>query len=310
MVKCAVCEKDFASDRQLHAHIKVHKMRMVEYYQTHHPRHDKYDDSIIKFKNKKQYYSTDFNSRENLRNWLKETPPEVSKKYCKDILADRKSKKDLIYSPSQVELRTLLFPPIQHYNKIFGDYYSLCKELEYKNKFTNVDNIVLGEEYDKEKYKIFIDTREQKPLKFERAFRVRKLKFGDYAFSDKDVSCNSYIERKSIVDFVGTISGGFERFQNEINRAKEADAYLVIVVEKSLSQAMSFPELKEISSKIKATPEFIFHRVRSLIQDNDHIQFLFTKDTHEASRVTEKIFTMGCLFKKIDLQLAYDKKIL
>jgi hypothetical protein len=56
---------------------------MVEYYQKYYPRHDKYDGKIIKFKNKKQYFETEFNSRTNLRMWLKNSPIEV-KTSCKN----------------------------------------------------------------------------------------------------------------------------------------------------------------------------------------------------------------------------------
>ena len=62
MVKCAVCNAEFENDRKLHAHLKAHKLRMVEYYQKYYPRYDKYDGKIIKFKNKKQYFETEFNS--------------------------------------------------------------------------------------------------------------------------------------------------------------------------------------------------------------------------------------------------------
>ena len=95
MVKCAVCGKEFETDRQLHAHLKAHKLRMVEYYQKYFPRYDKYDGKIIKFKNKEQYFDADFNSRTNLRMWLKNSTQQEAKTYCKDILTKRKEKKDM-----------------------------------------------------------------------------------------------------------------------------------------------------------------------------------------------------------------------
>ena len=71
--------------------------------------------------------------------------------------------------------------------------------------------------------KIYVDTREQKPLDFENLNKqIKNLKFGDYAFSDRD--SNTYIERKSVSDFIGTLSGGFDRFTREIERAGEAEA--------------------------------------------------------------------------------------
>lgn len=106
------------------------------------------------------------------------------------------------------------------------------------------------------------------------------------------------------------MSGGYERFINEIKRAEENNAYLVILVEDNISNALNFKFLKHISKKIKATPEFIFHRVRNLIQRYPFIQFVFVKGRKEASRVVNKIFVSGCVHKKIDLQLAYEIKLL
>ena len=70
-VKCAVCGKEFDTERQLHGHLKAHKLRMAEYYQKYFPRKDKYSGELIKFKSKDYYFDRDFNSRDNLRLWLK-----------------------------------------------------------------------------------------------------------------------------------------------------------------------------------------------------------------------------------------------
>ena len=246
----------------------------------------------------------------NLKKWLKDKPLEEAKTYCQTIITKRKHDKDIKYAPTQIELRTVLSPPIQYYNEIFFDYYGLCERLDLINKYQNPTGIIDGKEYDKEEYKILIDTREQKPLKFERETISQKLDYGDYAFSHPEQTCNCHIERKSLSDFIGTISGGYDRFINEIERAKENDAYLIILVEETLSNALSFQYLPHISKKIRATPDFIFHRVRNLIQDYPNIQFLFVNGRKESSRMVELIFTSGCAYKKIDLQLAYDTKIL
>ena len=120
MVNCKICEKEFDLDKQLHSHLRAHKLRMAEYYQTHFPRYDVYDKKIIKFKNKKQYFESDFNSRTNLRLWLKSITEEEAKEYCSKLLSDRKEQKELIYSPTQVELRSLTSPPMQYFNEVFG----------------------------------------------------------------------------------------------------------------------------------------------------------------------------------------------
>jgi hypothetical protein len=101
-----------------------------------------------------------------------------------------------------------------------------------------------------------------------------------------------------------------ERFKREIERAAEANANLIILVEDTLTHALSFNHLPYISKKIRATPEFIFKNTRDLIQEYPHIQFLFVKGRKESVRVMKKIFFSNCLYKKMDLQLAYDRKVL
>ena len=146
MVSCEVCGKEFENDRQLHGHLKAHGLRMVEYYQKYFPRYDKHDGKIIKFKNKQQYLTTEFNTRTNLRMWLKSIDEEEAKEYCKNVLIKRKEKRELIYAPSQVELRTVISPPMQYYNELFGDYYRLCTNLGFKNKYNKFTDIVSGYE--------------------------------------------------------------------------------------------------------------------------------------------------------------------
>lgn len=310
-VICKIDGMVFDSEKDMHKHLRTHKMRIVEYYQKYYPRHDKRDGKIIKFKTKDQYLNADFNSRTNLKVWLKESSSEDRRIYCQELLEKRKERKQLIYAPSQVELRSTMSPPVQYYHEVFGNYYKLCEKIGFKNKYEKVTDVISGSEWNKPEYKILIDTREQKPLKFQnREIENMALKFGDYAFSSSTATCNCYIERKSLADLIGTMSGGYERFIKEIKRAEESKAYLVILVEDSLQNALSFKYLPYISKKIKATPEFIFHRIRGLIQKYPFIQFLFVKGRPEASRVTERIFTCGCVYKKVDLQLAYDLNIL
>lgn len=309
---CKVCNKTFQTNRQLHSHVKVHSLRIVEYYQKHYPRHDIYNKEIIKFKTREQYFSTDFNSRNNLRLWLKDRPEDEVVEYCKSFLLKRKEKKKLTYSPSQVELRTVLSPPIQYLEKIFKGYYKQCEGLGFKNKYQFPTEMIVSEEHESLSYSIWIDTREQLPLKFENSLTETKtLPVGDYALNEPKLTCNCYIERKSLADFVSTLSvRNLERFEKEIIRATEIEAKLIILIEDSLENAVKFNYLPYISKKIQATPEYIFHNVRELIQKYQHIQFLFVKGRQEAERVVKKIFFSRCSYEKIDLQLAYDIGVL
>ena len=279
---------------------------MVEYYQTHEPRHDLLTGELINFKNKDYYFSNDFNNKVSMKKWLKLQDLALQKEYLKKLLSQRKEKHKLTYAPTEVELRSITSPPIPYYHSLFSDYYSLCGEIGFKNKY----------QYPKEelKYKIkdgfsiFIDTREQMPLVIDYPTEVKGLKFGDYAINDPENKC--YIERKSISDFIGTMSGGYERFCREIERSIAAEANLIVLVERPLQECLSFQYLNYVSKKIKVTPEFVFFNVRELIQKYNNVQFLFVDGREECVRVMKKIFFSNGEYKKYDLQLMYDLKLL
>jgi hypothetical protein len=306
MVKCKICNVEFETDKSFHGHLKSHQLRMVEYYQTHEPRYDLLTGELINFKNKDYYFSNDFNNKISMKKWLKLQDLAVQKEYLKKLLSQRKEKHNLTYAPTEVELRSITSPPIPYYHSLFSDYYSLCSEMGFKNKY----------EYPKEelKYKIkdgfsiYIDTREQMPLVIDYPTEVKGLKFGDYAINDPENKC--YIERKSISDFIGTMSGGYERFCREIERSIAAEANLIVLVERPLQECLSFQYLNYVSKKIKVTPEFIFFNVRELIQKYSNVQFLFVDGREECVRIMKKVFFSNGEYKKYDLQLMYDLKLL
>ena len=312
MVKCKICDDKFESEQDFHPHLRKHKIRIAEYYQKFFPRRDLFSGDLIKFKNKDYYFSTDFNSRPNMKRWLNEQSSEGAREYTKLLLKGRVERKKLKYSPTQVELRTVMFPPIQCLHLIHGDYHKFCSELNLKNRFSNtlpLSKNCLSEKISKE-HLICVDTREQRPLKFSHPIEVRTLKFGDYTLDDPEVAGNCYIERKSLSDFVGTMSGGLNRFHKEIQKAEDAGAYVVVLVERSLNECSAFNRLPYVSKKIKATPEYIFRNVREVIQKYKSVQFLFVKGRREASEITKKILFSKGKCRDIDLQLAYDLKLL
>jgi len=311
MAKCKICQVDFATDKEFNSHLRSHSLRQAEYYQEYEPRRDLFDDSIIKFKNKEQYLSADFNSKANLKKWLESLSKQEAYKYCKDVLEKRKEKKGLIYAPTQVELRSIMIPPVSYLNGVFGGYYEECERMGFKNKYVYPSGkMVYGSTYG-EDYKIYVDTREQRPLSFKRQSEIKTLKFADYAFSCDKSTCNCYIERKSISDLIGTLSGGFERFCREIERAWAAEANFIVLVEDSLDNCLKFNELSSVYKKqTRVTPDYIFRNVRDIIQKYPFVQFLFVHGRDVAAETVEKLFTCGCGYKKIDLQLAYDLKLL
>ena len=312
MVSCKICEKEFEKDKSLHLHLKAHKLSIGQYYHQNFPRYDLHTKELIKYKNKEQYFSSDFNNKRNLKSWLKSIPLKEAQGYCESLLRKRKEEKKLTYTPTQVELRTLPMPPIQYYELIFDSYYDLCKKIGYKNKFKFIPvKKEYKETYSKE-HLIYIDSREQKPLDIEDfPTEIRGLKFGDYCLNDRKKTKNTYIERKSVPDLIGTLSSGLERFKNEINRAAEEDAYMVILVERKLNDCLAFNKLKHVYKKnTRVTPDFIFHNIRDLIQEFSHIQFLFVDGRKECTRIVKKLLLSDVLKEKHDLQLAYELKLL
>tara|TARA_Y100000593_G_scaffold84789_1_gene160807 strand:+ start:12118 stop:13074 length:957 start_codon:yes stop_codon:yes gene_type:complete len=316
MAKCQICKEEFDDDKSLHRHLRTHKMLLVDYYHKYYPRYDLYTGNLLKFKNKESYFENDFDNKIHLKRWLKDQSDDVARKYCVRLLSKRKKKLDLKYTPSEIELRSSMMPPTAYLNKIFDEgYYSFCKsQLDLISKFKSMPETLdvpydLSESsFNVAEFTIYVDTREQRPLRFSSPIEVKTLSFGDYACSDSKLSSNIYIERKSLTDFIGTMSGGLERFKKEIERSREEGCKLVILIEEGINNALSFKHLPYVSKKIKATPEFIFHNVRGLCQDYDNIQFLFVKGRKEATRVIEKLFTYGSKYSQYDLQLAYDSK--
>jgi hypothetical protein len=308
-IECKICNEIFAVDKFLHLHLKAHKITTAKYYQKYYPRHDILSGEMINFKNKDQYFIDDFNNKNNLKAYVKNLEPEKLEEFLKGLLLKRKERKNLIYSPTQVELRSLIMPSIVTFNKYKLNYYKICEDIGLKNKFQKYNNEELKFE-ESDKYQIMIDTREQNPLRFRYQQQVVKLDFGDYTLNDIEKCCFTAIERKNLSDFIGTMSAGYDRFNNEIERAKNANYYLVILIEESLADSLSFNYLPHISKKIKATPEFIFHRVRELNQRYDNIQFVFADGRRKASELLVKILTGNCFHKKYDLQLLVDLGII
>ena len=87
---------------------------------------------------------------------------------------------------------------------------------------------------------IIIDAREQAPWAWDAndaTTEIRSLSAGDYALARdceevrgrKALAVRFSIERKSLEDFLGTISAGWERFQRELVRMEAFPARVVIV---------------------------------------------------------------------------------
>lgn len=304
---CKICNKE--NDDPKHFW-KIHKVTQANYFLQYYNRRDLLTSEPIPFKDIDSYFSTDFINKNNFNKWFKLQSVEVQQKYCKELLSRRKEQKNLIWSLSQVELRSLKMPGMGVYNKLFQNYYLLCEKLGFQNKFSgDYDNITLNSSFNKyvvtETDYMIIDSRESRPLKFDIPILVKKLEVADYCFSANP--CLVF-ERKSINDFYSTLTSGLNRFKNELNKSKELGLFVVIIVEGDLSKIASFPHIPYFKTKVRASSDFVFHNMRELIQSYDNLQFLFVGGRREMSRVILTISRSHNLYKSHDLQFLYDFK--
>lgn len=251
-----------------------------------------------------------FTNQADFINWIKNAPKDEARIYMKEWLEKRRDEKRICFALSQVELRSLKMPGVNYLNKLFGDYYKVCSELHFINKYQQFSG--WGDKIKLDKKRIVnCDTREQNLVSFTNIKPViKKLDYGDYSFSDAEWTGKTVIERKSPSDFIGTLFNGYERFTREIERAKEDNAFLVVLVESSLANMIDYRRRGVVHYKVRIPPELIFHNTRRLIQLYPKIQFLFIESHEESSIIIEKLFSLGEQIQKYDLQYLYDLRLI
>lgn len=140
---------------------------------------------------------------------------------------------------------------------------------------------------------IIIDTREQTPWAFDPAqvdARIGTLQTGDYALEGD--GCFG-IERKSLDDFLGTISTGWPRFCRELNRMDSAGwvAKVIIVEGDYLSCCFRVIDGEMVSPDhrhFKLTPQFIQKRIAELTMRG--VSVLFSYDAELSAGLATAIF--------------------
>lgn len=280
-------------------------MTQKEKIEKESPRYDLLTGEQIKFKNKDSYFETFFVNKQNMAEWLKSVSKNKGKRFILDRIKDRKESRKLKFIPSQVEARSIKnIPAISHILPIVS-VEEIEQELKLKSRYDyNPKHFLADFLVTRGKPTISIDSREQKPLAFNIDSKDQKLAFGDYGFLEEKFFNNVFYERKSIQDLWGTMSKGYERFKKEVERAKLTNASIIVIVEYPYSKAESYDDRKRFG---KANAHFIFHKIRSLCQSFDNLQFLFVKNRKESVRVLEKLAFLKNP-NSFDLQYFYDMK--
>jgi len=143
--------------------------------------------------------------------------------------------------------------------------------------------------------RIVIDTREQTPWAFDPSVvepEIGTLKTGDYALAG---DLHFGIERKSLDDFLGTISSGWNRFTHELGRMDQA-AWMVkpIIVEADFQSVFFATDAQGnlVSPQHrhpKLTPQFIRMRIAELVM-NYEANVHFAGDPFLAAGLAVELF--------------------
>lgn len=330
---CAFDQTSHADLASLHAHLKRFRVSRAKYYTLYHPRFDKLTGEPIPFKDLEQYLSQDFLSKINLRKWLAKCPAE-GLEWSKAWLARRKVEKNLVYAPSQAELRTLQCPTMPYYESVAaaeGGYYGVTRVLGYKDRYAIKPLVFTPIPSDA---CIIQDTREQRAVTLAHRTIIGTLNVGDYALSEP-YDAGIRIERKSLADMASTLSAGkttkrtrrrkgaaqsddtspsedshLQRFERELIRAQEQGLYVIMMVEASISNAQRFDYLPQ-TQWIKATPQHIFFNLRDLLSRYPlTFQCVFCDGRVDMSRVMMKVLQLGAAVRTTDLQHALESTLL
>jgi hypothetical protein len=142
---------------------------------------------------------------------------------------------------------------------------------------------------------ITIDTREQTPWHFPvwvAKTRVGTVRTGDYCITG---DAGFAVERKSLDDFCGTISSGWERFLREIDRMEGWPAKVVIV--EADFERLLFREVETDAGTVLVGPDhshfmvqpgFVMKRIGELTMRG--VAVLFAGNAEFASAVAVAIF--------------------
>jgi hypothetical protein len=300
--QCKVCHESFETEKGLHIHLKKHKIDLATYYTTFYPRNNLSTGEPLPFKNKEDYFNHDFTNRRQLIKWCMSEPEANVKEYALEKLKKRIHDKKLDFAPNHLELKIAQLPDIDVYKRAFGSYSEACREAGVRPLFNKVLDPMFFEDDEKfEDLKILIDTREQKPLTFINSDEL-KLDFGDYTVGEESYNY-TYVDRKAEQDFKGTLSGGMSRFRRELERVREFDSYLFIVIESDLAKIYK----NNMFGPHRSNLNFIYHNMRLLTHEfRGNCQFVFTGNRTNSQSVIPKILTMGKTLWDVDLQYYID----
>lgn len=294
---CKICSQEFSERSHFW---KVHKIKEKDYYEKHSPKFDLLTQERIEFSNPEKYELDNFKDKRNLKKYL-ELNKEQGFEYLINWLKKRKDLKNLEFGPAQFELKALQYPGIKFIEEFYGlgSYKKICETVNLKTRFNYNQNI----NFKNKDLEFIMDSREQKGFSLNN-YQIAALPYGDYTIKDnKEI----YVERKSIMDAISTVTSGFDRFCREVERCKNDNNYLIVLIEEKFQNLLSFPYLPHCK-RTKVTVEYFHHQIREIYQKYPlNIQFLAVNGREESVNTLSKIFKINDNIREIDLQYEYDR---
>ncbi len=281
----------YETREEFHKHLRKAKTKQIDYYTTHEPRVCRHTGQLIPFKDWEQYLEADFIDKESMQAWI-QTNREEAKTYLVELISRRAKTKGMKFAPCDVELKSLGLPRAKYFETLPGyAELGLKRRYDYAAK-PNIDTAVRP---------MVVDSREQLKIDFPLSIKAA-LRYGDYSLeSDQSI----VVERKSLPDFISSLTSGFERFEREMARAEEAGGYIVIMCESDIQSALAFDSIDSVRKFTKLKPQIVFHNVRLLLQRFECLQFLFCTGREEMKRLIPITLNISKELRHFDLQHLY-----
>lgn len=301
--KCKECGKEFDKKRSFHSHLKAHALTIGDYYVKHYDKRDLFTGEKLAFRSYDQYFRDNFNCYDNFAAWVETAPERAVKNYVKRKAEEKFELKGIKTSPPNLFYDLSEMANIFTYKKLWGSYKSF------------LDDVGLDDWYNKpipegfwekghEDIKIFVDTREKKPLNFKNKI-TNKLDFGDYTVGG-DLYSKTFVDRKAQDDFRQTFGKDIERFRREMDRCVKFDSYMFVIAETNISKLEEHNKI----SKFKSNLGYLWHNVRGLMVDYPHnLQVIFAHNRSGAKKLIPKILYHGQDLWRVDLQYFIDERV-
>ena len=157
---------------------------------------------------------------------------------------------------------------------------------------------------------VVVDTREKDPWSFDgempsglhiKKVFVDKLDAGDYSIVGYDLDGDDYgviIERKnSLVEFIGNIGKGWERFQAELEKLSKYKIAAIIIEDDLKDSFARYKSRSGYGKYFNVSPNFIIKRV-SEIKSRYGISTYFMSNKYFAQRLACSLFKDAVLLDK------------